>query len=405
MLTFSELQAEVKRRAIRNQSGTEFDTAVKNTINTSLFRISREASWRVMRRKTSFDTITAFTSTTNCAVTNSATSATLTGATLFASKIEVGRKIKFGTDNSYYTIKAIPAETILTLDRLFEGTSSTNTTYSILSQEEYTIPMQAGHRLFLWHEDLGYPYRLEFITDQDFFNSGVYITEENTPTHYRMWGENMISVQVPSATVITIASSSVNDSSTNITIFGNVGGYPFSETVTTSGASGAVAVSTTNKFETIEKVVVGSNTSGKITIGTILGSYTNVVIPAGSVSGVLRKKVQLYPLPTRIFPINVYYYKDPFPLTNDEDIHDFGQDFDEAIILLATAKIKYQDDQKEGDRFLLMYQDEIRNLKKTNMDKIDWTPSLQKPYGGTSAVHKFLRYSQIGSDFGPATNL
>lgn len=57
MFTFKDLQDEVKRRALRNQAGTEYDEEIKNLLNTSLLRISREAKWRTLRRKTKFTTV------------------------------------------------------------------------------------------------------------------------------------------------------------------------------------------------------------------------------------------------------------------------------------------------------------------------------------------------------------
>ena len=50
--TFKDIQDEVAFRATLNQGGTQFTTAIKNAINTSLFRLSREAYWRPLRRRT-----------------------------------------------------------------------------------------------------------------------------------------------------------------------------------------------------------------------------------------------------------------------------------------------------------------------------------------------------------------
>ena len=61
LYTFKDLQDEVKRRATRDQSGTTFDVAIKNIINTSLFRIGREALWRSLRRKGIVTTVTSYT--------------------------------------------------------------------------------------------------------------------------------------------------------------------------------------------------------------------------------------------------------------------------------------------------------------------------------------------------------
>src|SRR3990167_5387865 len=102
MLTFLDLQSEVKRRAIRNQSGTEFDEEIKNIINTSLLRIAREAKWRCLRRKTTFVTKTSYTSGTNfVTVTSNSNAVSLisTACDLWVDQIEVGRRVKFGADS------------------------------------------------------------------------------------------------------------------------------------------------------------------------------------------------------------------------------------------------------------------------------------------------------------------
>jgi hypothetical protein len=97
----------------------------------------------------------------------------------------------------------------------------------------------------------------------------------------------------------------------------------------------------------------------------------------------------------------VQYYKDPYRLVGDDDIHELGQDFDEAIILLSVAKIKYQENQTEADRWYQLYQDEVRNLKKNNMDKIDWLPVLLRPNQGNNdrLVVKNLSTRQVGPNF------
>ena len=53
-----------------------------------------------------------------------------------------------------------------------------------------------------------------------------------------------------------------------------------------------------------------------------------------------------------------------------------------------------------------MYQDEVKTLKRTNVDKIDWFPKLEKftrARASQPAVHPNLLYSQAGSHFGTAS--
>ena len=402
-MLFIDLQTSVKSRALRNQSGTEFDTQVKNAINSSIFRISREALWRVLRRMTHFDTVTSYSSGTGyVTVTNSSTNWSVSGANLFTDQIRIGRKVKFGTDGGFYDIRTIYSNSSSSLDRRYEGTTSTATTYEILPQSEYTIPMQTSHRMFMWHEAYGYPYLMNYIPDQSFFGSANYLTEENTPTHYRMWGEDMSIVKVPSSTYLTVQSSKVSDTTTAITLYGNIGGYPGSEVVTTSGTSAIGAVSSTNLFDTFERLAVSTKTNGFITIKSFSGSYTLAVVPQGDTSSVIRKKVQIYPLATSVFPINIYYYKDPFPLVDSGETHELGPDFDELIIKTATIIIKQADGQEISDELRDSRRKEFRSLRKTNIDKIDFFPSLHRPWGsGEVAVHSNLLYRQVGSYYGP----
>src|SRR3990167_9316786 len=207
MFTFADLQAEVKRRSTRDQGGTQFDTATKNIINTSLFRVGRECPWRVLRRKSYITTETSYSTGTGAvSVTASSASFSVTGATFITDNIQIGRRIKFGTDSGYYTIRTITSETAGTIDRLYGGTTSTTTSYEILPTEEYNLPIQFNpQRGFLWHEAYGYPMQLDYTTDQDFRSYNVNDTTIAKPLCYRMWGQNMVITQPVKASVMRIA--------------------------------------------------------------------------------------------------------------------------------------------------------------------------------------------------------
>jgi len=409
MFTFADLQSEVKRRATKDQGGTSFDTGIKNVINTSLFRISRECPWRVLRRKSYFNTETSYTTGTGAvSVTASSSSFSVTGATFITDNIQVGRRVKFGTDSGYYTIRTITSETAGTIDRAYGGTTSTTTSYEILPTEEYNLPIQVNpQRDFLWHTNYGYPCQLEYVTDQDFRGFGINENNTGTPIAYRAWGQDMVITQPVTASVIRVVSSSSSDTSKNITVFGTVSGYPDYEVIATNSSNGTTAVSGTKSFSSIERVVKDASTVGRITVDANSGADIVAVIPVGdTTAGIMYSKVQLYPLPDSVFPINVQYYKDPFRLVNDGDVHELGQEFDEAIILLSVAKIKYESSMLEdGDRFIALYQDEVRTLRRTNMDKIDFFGSLRKPSDSRGSRHsmitKGLSYQQLGGNFGP----
>ena len=405
MLTFLDLQNEVARRATKDQSGGQFTTAIKNVINMSLLRIAREAPWRCLRRKSSFNTVTSYTTGSGAVnVTNGSPNVTATGATLFTDKVQVGRKVKFSGSGRYFFIATITGETTFTIDQNFDGTSSAINSYEIMPQEEYILPPQASHRMFMWHEAYGYPFLMSYITDQMFYRHGLYLTIKYIPTHYRMWTENDVISQPLAATTVTISSSSSLDTSIPVTIFGTVSGYPDYETINTNSSDGTTTATGTKLFTDVERVAKGGSCIGRITCTTNSGNNTLAVLPVGDTTATIQyRKVQFYPLPNGVYPIHVQYYKDPYRLVNDNDIHELGQEFDEAIILLATSKIKCESNLEEGDKFYLLWKDEIMSLKKTNIDKIDWYPTLLKPRQITSdpLLMPNMFYRQAGAGFGP----
>lgn len=410
MLTFLDLQSEVKRRATKDQGGTQFDTAVKNLINTSLFRVARECPWRVLRRKSFFNTETSYTTGTGAVtVTANSSSFSVTGATFITDNIQVGRQVKFGTDSFYYTIRTITSETAGTIDRAYGGTSSTTTSYQIMPTEQYNMPIQVNPtRDFLWHNAYGYPTMLDYVTEQDFRGYNINDVEVNKPLCYRTWGQDMVITQPVTASVMRITSSSSSDTNIPVTVFGIVSGYPDYEIITTNASDGTTAASGSKSFSSVERISKGSSSVGRITVDANSAADTIAVLPVGdTTAGIMYSKVQLWPLPDAVYPINVQYYKDPYRLVNDGDVHEMGQEFDEAIILLATAKIKYETSiNDDGDRFIGLYKDELATLRRTNMDKIDWLATLLRPQESRrtnrlSNNGRGLLYTQLGGNYGP----
>jgi hypothetical protein len=259
--------------------------------------------------------------------------------------------------------------------------------------------------MFLWHEEFGYPFQLSYVTDQDFYGNSIENTSEAIPTHYRMWGEDLINEKIKDASVLQISSSSSADTSIAIEVFGTVSGYPDHETITTNASDGTTAVNGSKSFTKVDRIVKGASTTGRITITANSANTTVSVLPTGdTTAAIMRRKVQLWPLPDSVFPMHVSYYKQPYRLVDTNDVHELGQEFDEAIILLATGKIKMESNQKEGNLYMQLYQDEVRNLRKTNIDKIDWFPKQRRRTGNRDGLfHRNLSYRQVGPYFGPSS--
>lgn len=386
---FSDLQTEVKRRATKNQGGTQFDAGIKNTINTSMWRVAREARWRSLRRTTTFNTVTTYTTGTGaCTATNGSKNITVTGATFLTDDVRIGRFIKITGSAKFFKILTITGETTLTIDQNFDGTSTTTSAYSILPQEEYVLPIQIGHSAFFWHRQYGRPYQMIYNPAQEFYTSGALDIMTNIPVNYRMWGMDSTLEQVKQPSVITISSSATADTSIAVTIFGTVSGYPDYEVINTNASNGTTTVAGSKSFSFVERITKNATTTGRIICTANSANVTVGVLPVGNTTtGPNYAKIQLYPLPNAVFPINCYYYKLPYQLVNDGDISELGEEFSEAIILLATAKLKAEQNQSEDADYFKFYQDEIESLRKTNVDKIDFSPALKRPGGSSSNLY------------------
>lgn len=503
--TFSDMQQEVLRMALRNQGGGQYAIAIQNAINLSMWTIARENKWRSLRRKASFNTITTYFNGVTSAMTINAMNAnnyanntvswptgqgpascatnsnvfSVAGATFISDGIQIGRWIKFDGSVYYFKIASITSETSGTLNQVYDGPTSTGLGYAIMPQEEYTLPIQIGHSCFLWHRKYGMPKVMDYIPAFDFYRAGVLDILTNIPVTYRMWGVDAAIQQPINPSVMTVSSSSSTDTNIAVTVFGKVNGFPDSEIITTNANLGTTPVSGIKSFSSIERIVKNQSTSGLITVtsnssantysfnvsgithppvvgntysnngitftityvyvtgqpGSMIGTFTMTgsgvpatsgnltkvsslvgdttiafssysqqqvtvgVLPVGiTTTGPMYQKIQVYPLPNWIFPVYVYYYKLPYQMVNAGDVPEIGEDFTQAIILLAVAKLKAEQNQaQDSANFMQLYQMEINSLKKSNLDKIDWKMILRNPgEDGGDAFSGGIRYSQIG---------
>lgn len=403
--TFADLQAEVKRRATRNQSGTAYDEAVKSLINFSLLRIANEAPWRALRRNASFLTVPDYHVGTIAATVGS-TAVTFSTATLITSGVKAGRRLKFedgGATPTLFIINEVTSETTAVLNLPYNGnTDITAGNYKIMGQEVYNLPIQTSRTAVLYHEAYNYPYVMGYVSDREFLETGIDFNMSDKPVLYRMWGEDCVMTQPQTPGYVSAVSTSTADTTVQVSIFGMVGGYPDSETITLNGTT-PVVNSTGKVFQSIDRVSKDKASSGLITLTANSGNTTIAVLPVGDTSGsIMYKKIQLFPSPNAVYEIKVLYYKEILRLVNDDDIHELGQDFDEAIICLATRKLNGEQSKQETEAFNAFFKEELSVLRRKNSDKLDWLPRLQKPGVRTRlGFHRYSRYMQVGSQYGP----
>lgn len=413
MYKFVDLQNQVKRGATKDQGGSQFTTWIKDVINESLFTISRDTYWRQLRRITSFNTVGDYTTGT-IAVGAGASTWTGTGVD-WMTNLQVGRRFQTtgsGGSSKVFTIASITPVglgdgTIVTTE-VFDGSSNYSGTYKVFGKFEYVLPVQLGRIGLMTHRQYGFTYRMRYITDFDYYNTNVPENYSYVPNFYREWGMDMVLEQPKIASVISVSSSSSADVSIDIIVFGIVSGYPDSETITTNVSNGTTVVAGSKSFTTIERVSKSASTIGRITITANSAATTVAVIPTGNtMAGILYKKIQLWPYPNAAFPVTVEYYKDPARLVGDNDIHELGSDFDEAIVLLSVARIKYEQSQlADGDKFISLYKNQLDTLRKKNTDKADYLPILKKPneyQASTPLLHPHLEFLQAGGAYGPSS--
>lgn len=406
-MLFGDLQTEVKFRATLAQGGTEFDTTVKNTLNTSLQTLSRVCPWKQLRRKTTLTSVAPYTTGT---VTVSASSNSWAGSsTAWLTNAKVGDRIKMtgtGGSSTLFTIATVTSNTALTTVESNGTSAYTAGTYQILGREDYTLPLQVGRIGLIWHEAYGYPFALDFITDRSFYDLNLQLSSANVPTHYRLWTNDWVLEQPKEASVVTVSSSSSADTSITITVFGIVSGYPDSESIITNASNGTTAVAGSKSFTTVERIVKSASTTGRITVTANSANTTVAVIPAGAnFDGAQYQHIQLYPLPDSAYTFHIQYYKDPARLVNSTDVHELGSEFDEALILLASARISMSQAIKDkAEMFFQSYKDELALLRRKNTDNLDWLPVLQRPgepRTSRTIYNRLVNYNQIGPNYGP----
>lgn len=130
-------------------------SVVKRLCNDSLAYICGLTEWPFLWTTHWFQTVAAY-ETGTVSVTNGDEGVTGSGTTFTAAM--VGRKIRFGSETGYYTIKEFSSATSIELDQVYTGTTDTGLSFTIykdeyllradLDQEKRIRQAENGHALF-----------------------------------------------------------------------------------------------------------------------------------------------------------------------------------------------------------------------------------------------------------------
>lgn len=364
-----------------------------------------------------FDTTANYTTGTATFTKDSAT-VTFATSTLITQGIQPGQRIKntssASTSNTVYEIESVDTNTQVTLNKVYGGTTQSAVAFTIFGRERYILPVYMSEIAFAWHEDFGGAYILDQVPERDFFFSAFDRDSADSPDSYYLVDPFGVERQPSAASAVSIVSSSTEGSGIIVRVYGIVSSVPDHENLTVNGTT---RVDGTKAFSFITRIVKSATTTGRITVSDQLPSAgsgsTLAVLPAGQAyTEPIYERIGLHPIPDTVIPINLWGYRAPYELVDNRDVSEWGPDFDNLEILLASAIGMYEERQKEeGDKMFVMYQYALSRLKHRNVDRLDYLPELNRKgfssYQGRvdSFLHSRLRYRQLGPKYGPMSVL
>lgn len=209
---------------------------------------------------------------------------------------------------------------------------------TVASTSQYGLPLYVQTDLNF--DDDTNDWSLEEMSARVFDKQLPGTDESGQPTHYYKLGKKGVQTQPASAGVISAVSDSASDSSsTYVTIIGYTSSdVLIREKLTLNGTS---AVSTTDSFATIERIVKtadeGISFVGNITI-TDASANTLAVIPSwvGSPTYVW---VELWPEPNAVYTYTLRAMAYKPDLVNDDDWPDFDENFHDLLLYGPGAEV------------------------------------------------------------------
>lgn len=177
---------------------------------------------------------------------------------------------------------------------------------------------------------------------------GIDFDVDTDTDHFALWGRSQVTAQPSSASVITIVSSSISDTTAAkaITVYGDTASGMQSETLTPNGTT---AVAGTVSFTQIISVTKGAAWVGTLTMTSNSGAVTNLTL-LPSEYGRSYVQMQLLYLPTAGETIKYRFYRKPRELSAANDLTDIPPPFERIIVFDALLLMGAYDNRLDQGR-------------------------------------------------------
>lgn len=177
------------------------------------------------------------------------------------------------------------------------------------------------------------PYLVRPKSEEDFDTRIPNPTGTGNPDHYMLFEYGGVETQPTSASILTLASSSVSDTTQSVMIRGVVSGQEDYEMVTLNGTT---QVTTTKQFTSIRSISKSAATAGRISVTSNGGAVT--VLTLGPLEKTTRlKKVRFYPTPSSSLTATIKHFKEPFIPTQALDDSEIPSRWDYVVEQWAFA--------------------------------------------------------------------
>lgn len=345
--TFGDVLSKIKERIQPGGNvSTEVENLLKSLINEVHVRTANLLFLRLLRKDAIIMT-TATYSTGTVTVANGST--TVAGTDTVWDSTMVGRKIRFSSQTSYYTISAVASATSLTLSAAYTGDALSGDTYTIFT--------------------LGYRLPRDYVQGRE---KTIRYLDENITLKYRPWDD------------VVGWDPALNDLSSSPAVFTLVPDYedrdPTSSTLTAEGGSSTTSVVCSSLASSTDDYY-----NGWILVNTTRGDTSEVTDYVGStktltVSPAITSQAQndtfyvidrrlmgaFWPIFTSAKNILFEFFRQPAYLRNAYDLLDIPEEFGGEEVIISYVLKEYYKKDPLGMKYDAQYKEAMVNMRRAN---------------------------------------